>query len=124
MAYATVADYEGLYGTLSGEAEASRVSAMLDRVSLFIDELVERRGIDAQEKEAALMNLCRDYTHRVYENDKAGMLSTLTHQAGSFMETQSFRRLNDDFDAFARDYYGILGIRSGGVMFAWPGDCS
>ena len=123
MAYATVADYEEKWGVL-GDSEASRVSVIIDDASLYIDELVKAKGIDEDERADALKALCRDYAHRVYENERNGMLSALTHQAGSFMETQSFRRLQDDFGAFARGYYAILGIRSGGVMFAWPGDCS
>lgn len=120
-AYATVADYEAKWGTLSGSSEESRVSVMLDDTSLYIDALVEQKGIDKTERAAALKALCRDYTHRVYENEKNGSLSALTHQAGSFMETQSFRRLQDDFEAFARDYYAILGVSNASVCFAWPG---
>ncbi len=121
-AYCTVSEYEAKWGTLSGESEESRVSVMIDDVSLYIDALVDAKDIDATDKADALKALCRDYTHRVYENEKGGTLSALTHQAGSFMETQSFRRLQDDFSAFARDYYGILGVSTASVCFAWPGD--
>lgn len=121
-AYATVNDYEERYGMLSGDAEATRVSALLDVVSLFIDALVEARGIDASAKAEALMNLCRDYAHRVRENEKQGNLAAVTYQAGSFLETKTNRILQDDFDVFARGYYAILGIRIPHVMFAWPGD--
>ena len=121
--YATVDDYEARYGTL-GEAEESRVSAVLDDVSVFIDALVESKGIDVGSREDALMMLCRDYAHRVRENEKQGTLSSLTHQAGSFMETRSFKRLKDDFDAFASEYYAILGVSTASVCFAWPGDAS
>lgn len=121
-AYCTVADYEAKWGTLSGASEESRVSVVIDDVSLYIDALVEAKGIDAEDKSSALKALCRDYAHRVYENERNGMLSALTHQAGSFMETQSFTRLKDDFDAFARDYYAILGVSTATVCFAWPGD--
>lgn len=122
--YCTVSEYEAKWGTLSGTAEESRVTVMIEDVSLYIDALVESKGIDATSKAAALKALCRDYTHRVYENERNGSLSALTHQAGSFMETQSFRRLQDDFDAFARDYYNILGVSASQVCFAWPGDAS
>lgn len=121
--YASIDDYEAKWGVL-GESEASRVSAMLEDVSLYIDALVESKGIDVIEKENALKALCRDYAHRVYENERNGSLAALTHQAGSFMETQSFRRLQDDFDAFARGYYAVLGVPNATVMFAWPGDAS
>ena len=121
-AYATVSDYEAKWGTLSGQAEESRVSVMLDDVSLYIDALVEDNDVDVTAKADALKALCRDYAHRVYENERNGMLSALTHQAGSFMETQSFRRLQDDFDKFAEGYYRILGITKASVCFAWPGD--
>lgn len=119
--YATVADYEARWGVL-GPSEESRVSEMLDDVSLFIDALVERRGIDVEKKADALKALCRNYAHRIYENERQGTLSALTQQAGSFQETRSFRRLQDDFDAFARDYYGVLGLSTASVCFAWPGD--
>ena len=121
-AYATVSDYEAKWGPLSGTSEESRVSVMLDDVSLYIDALVEAHDVDKTAKANALKALCRDYAHRVYENERNGALSALTHQAGSFMETQSFRRLQDDFDRFARDYYSILGISTASVCFAWPGD--
>lgn len=121
-AYATVSDYEAKWGVLSGESEESRVQVMLDDVSLYIDALVEAKEVDVTAKADALKALCRDYAHRVYENERNGMLSALTHQAGSFMETQTFRRLQDDFDTFAQDYYKILGISKSSVMFAWPGD--
>ena len=120
--YATVDDYEQRFGTLSGETEASRVSALLDEVSLFIDELVDERGIDTVARGEALKNLCRDYAHRVYENEKQGTQAAVTYQAGSFMETRTTRMLQADFDAFARDYYAILGVRTPHIMFAWPGD--
>lgn len=121
--YATVDDYEARYETL-GDAEASRVSTLLDDVSVFIDALVESKGIDAVSSEHALMMLCRDYAHRVRENEKQGTLSSLSQQAGSFMEVKSFKRLKDDFDAFAVDYYAILGVSTASVCFAWPGDAS
>ena len=122
MAYATVQEYEAKFGALSGESEASRVSILLDDASMFADALVERRGIDATAKAAALKALCLDYAHVVLEDDRTGALSALTQQAGSFMETKSFRSRERRFDLFARDYYGVLGIAGGGVMFAWPGD--
>lgn len=120
-AYATVADYEAKYGTLSGPSEEGRVSVMLEDTSLFVDALVERKGIDRVERADGLKALCRDFTHRVYENEKSGNVTALTHQAGSFIEMQKFKRLKDDFDAFARDYYSILGVPNAGVCFAWPG---
>lgn len=121
MAYATVADYEARYGALSGPSEESRVSVMLDDTSLFIDALVEQKGIDAGARANALMSLCRDYTRRVYVNEKSGTLAALSQQAGGFMETRSFRMLQQDFDVFARDYYAVLGVSNASVCFAWPG---
>ncbi len=121
-AYATVADYEAKWGTLSGTAEESRVSVMLDSTSLFIDALVESKGIDVTARASALKELCIDFTHRRWENEKYGPFSAITHTAGSFMETQSIRRLQDDFSKFARDYYSILGVSTASVCFAWPGD--
>lgn len=121
-AYATVSDYEAKWGVLSGEAEESRVSVMLEDVSLYIDALVEAKDVDVTAKADALKALCRDYAHRVYENEKYGNLAALTYQAGSFMETRTNRRLQDDFTKFAQDYYNILGIPNSQVVFAWPGD--
>ena len=120
-AYATVQDYEAKFGALSGESEQSRVSLLLDDASMFIDALVEARGIDAAKHAAGLKALCLDYTHEVIEDDRLGGLAALTQQAGSFMETKSFRSRKKSFDVFARDYYSVLGIGGGGVMFAWPG---
>lgn len=119
--YATVQDYEAMFGALSGESEQSRVTLLLGNASMFIDALVETRGIDATAHAAGLKALCLDYTHSVVEDERMGGMSALTQQAGSFMETRSFRSRKKSFDAFARGYYSVLGIGGGGVMFAWPG---
>lgn len=111
MAYATVEDYESRYGTL-GESEASRVAVKLDSASYKIDALVEKYEIDTTALAPVLTDMCCDYVHYTTQFAVGANIASVTHQAGSFMETLSVRS-ELGFDKWAQKYYGdVLGITS------------
>ena len=113
MEYATVEDYESRYETL-GESEAARVQTLLDDASHNVDALVTRYSVDAQANADVLTALTCEYVHYKRQFAVDSNISSVTYQAGSFMETRSMRTALG-FDKWALRYYGdVLGI-SGGV---------
>lgn len=111
MAYATVEDYEARYRTL-GESEASRVATKLDSASRKIDALVEKHMIDTEAMAPTLTDMCCDYVNYTMQFAVGANVASVTHQAGSFMETTSVRS-ELGFDKWAQKYYGdVLGITS------------
>ena len=116
MGYATVEDYEARYGTL-GESEAERVEVLLDDAGMKVDALVARHGIDAEAKADILMVMTCEYVHyhRQYASDQG--IASVTHQAGSFLETYT-KKSEMGFDRWAmRNYGDMLGI-SGGAAYS------
>lgn len=115
--YATVEDYEARYGTLS-ESEASRVEALISDASLKVDALVERHGVDAAKKKDVLAAMTCEYVHYKRQFAVGSNVSSVMHQAGSFMESYNMRA-EMGFDKWARLYFGdALGISGGAATTA------
>ena len=110
--YATVEDYESRYGTLS-ESEAERTDVLLSDASLKVDALVARYSIDADAKADVLEAMTCEYVHYRQQFAIGSNVSSVMHQAGSFMESYNIRS-EIGFDRWARRYYGdALGITRG-----------
>ncbi|MBR3159512.1 MAG: hypothetical protein IKF14_10480 [Atopobiaceae bacterium] len=115
--YATVEDYEARYGTL-GNTEAARVQLLLDDAAVKITALIERTGIDVEGKCDIFRVMCCEYVHYKMQFASNVGLSSVTHQAGSFMETYSLKS-EMGFDKWARRHFGdVLGIATGSATTA------
>lgn len=112
MGYATVNDYEARYGTL-GESEAARVTVLLEDAALKVDALVDRYDVDKGARANVLRALTCEYVHYQRQFAAGSNVSSVTHQAGSFMETYSMRS-ELGFEKWALRYFGpALGISGG-----------
>lgn len=115
MPYATVEDLESGWKTLN-DLEAARAAVLIERTGLFIDSAVERYGIDAAVKADALKVVCCDYVRSLMSTDGTAPVSSVTHQAGSFSETTSYRNMQRNFRGFLSDYLDLLGISGSAHM--------
>lgn len=110
--YATVQDYESRYGPLS-ESEAARIGVKLSDASLKVDALVTRYSIEADAKADVLKAMACEYVHYQMQFAVGSNVSSVMHQAGSFMESYNIRS-ELGFDKWARRYFGdALGIAGG-----------
>lgn len=91
MAYTTVEELEAGWRTLT-DSEARQAEVLIERASLYLDEVVSRYRIDAVEKRAALGVVCCDLVQRKMESLSANPLSAVTQTAGAFSETKSYAK--------------------------------
>ena len=123
--YATVDDYETYFGALSGEAERSRVEALIPKASERLYELVSRYDVNEAERASALEEVCCNMVNRKMRVTSAWPVRSLTQQAGSFSETVGYAvSTRSGWQLYAEDYEA-LGISRGGMEVVWPygGDC-
>jgi len=118
--YADIEAYETYFGPVAGQAERSRVTALLEKASGRLAELVGEYGIDAAAKAAALEEVCCNMVGRRVRAAAAAPLSSVTHQANGFSETYSYATSTRVGWQLYPEDYDALGIQQGGVAFVSP----
>lgn len=89
--YTTVEELKAGWRQLTADEEA-QAEVLIERASLFLDEVVEKYHIDKEAKTAQLSAVCCDLVQRKMESLGANPLSSVTQQAGAFSETLSYAR--------------------------------
>lgn len=114
MTYANIEDLEAGWRQLLDD-EKSRATSLLERASIFLDEIVNKYHIDVEAKAQALKFVCCDLVQRKLENASALPVKSETQQAGPFMQTRtySFAR-RKSWELYPEDLE-FLGVRSSGA---------
>ena len=93
MSFATVSDYVAKYGPVD---DTSVLQVWLDDATTYMTAQLGDRvaSIDA----AVLRCVCRDMTHRAYDNGTPGIpVKSYTQMASSFSETYTYANPSGDF---------------------------
>ena len=118
--YAGIEAYETYFGPVDGQAERSRVTALLQKASDRLAELAAECGIDEKAKAAALEEVCCNMVGRRIRAAAAAPLSSVTHQANGFSETYSYATSTRVGWQLYPEDYDALGIQQGGVACVSP----
>ena len=118
--YADVEAYEVYFGQISGTAERERVEALLEKASEKLSTIVAEYGVDEQEHEAGLEEVCCNLVNRRMRAASSTPLSSMTYQAGSFSETYNYAvSTRVGWQLYPEDYEAI-GAQVGGVACVSP----
>lgn len=114
MMYAEITDLEAGWREMDPD-EIPQAEELLARSSVYLDTIVEKYGIDIDEKADALRIICCDLTQRRMEHATSAQITSETMTTGTYSETTSYGSKGSYSWRLTDEDRQLLGISHGGI---------